>query len=433
MRQSFQYVLDTYLSTGSRADSSSRTYQELIHTIPREIKDLLKDREDLIVKGSMGNGNKAAFPWIAIMNRNVTTTTQKGLYIVFLFKRDMSGLYLTLNQGITNFEKLYKSEKYKCATKVSDYFRSEIEDTSFSKEPIYLGGKKGDLGYGYEKANVIQTFYPSGNFSDELIQRDLEELIGIYDLIVKHFDSGNYDTVIQRVLANEQEKMIPADEALDIIREVIDPDGDLPFGYNKKLQMVEPLVDRDNKFSRITAPKTGKIDYLKKSIKDAKTGLLGEELVIQHEQERLNQLGLEEYASKVKWVSAESDAYGYDIQSFMQTPDGTIKEIYIEVKTTTSKVDTYFYVSRNEVERSMELTDRYCVYRVYDVNSISPKFYTAFGKIEDNFILDPVTYMARYKGNSVKKQEKEHKVIHYSFDRPELTMVAEDAGQYSSK
>ena len=133
-------------------------------------------------------------------------------------------------------------------------------------------------------------------------------------------------------------------------------------------------------------------------MRDARTGLLGEQMVIQYEQERLSNLGLEEYAEKVRWVSSESDSYGYDILSYTVLPDGSVKELYIEVKATTSKVDTVFYVSRNEVEKSNIYADRYCVYRIYDANSMSPKFYKAFGRIEDNFILDPITYMARYKG-----------------------------------
>ena len=398
MKESFQYILDTYQSLPGRVDSGTRTYRELVHNLPAEIKALFPDREDLIVKGSMGNGNRAEYPWISILNRNVTVTTQKGLYVVFLFKKDMSGFYLTLNQGITNFENLYGREKYANAQKVSDYFRSEITDTTISKDPIYLGTKRGDLGYGYETTTVLQTFYPSHGFTDTVLRNDLLEMMDIYDSIVKHFDSGSYDTVIQRVLAQEMEQIIPAEEADEMIREIVDPDNDLPFGFNRQLQQVEPYVDRDNKYTRITNPQSGKIDYIKKAMRDARTGLLGEQMVIQYEQERLSSLGLEEYAEKVRWVSSESDSYGYDILSYTVLPDGSVKELYIEVKATTSKVDTVFYVSRNEVEKSNIYADRYCVYRIYDANSMSPKFYKAFGRIEDNFILDPITYMARYKG-----------------------------------
>ena len=49
-----------------------------------------------------------------------------------------------------------------------------------------------------------------------------------------------------------------------------------------------------------------------------------------------------------------------------------------------------------------ELKKNYCVFRIYDVNSQNPKFYKAFGQIEDNFILDPITYSARYKGANLQ-------------------------------
>ena len=240
MKESFQYILNTYNGLGRTVDSSTRTYQELAHKLPLEIKDLFKNREDLIIKGSMGSGNRNAYPWISILNRNVTVTTQKGLYVVFLFKKDMSGFYLTLNQGITNFRNLYGKDRYQNAQKVSDYFRSEITDTSFSKDPIFLGTTRGDLGYGYERTTVLQTYYPSGQISDTVLRNDLLEMMDIYDSIVKHFDSSSYDTVIQRVLAQEMEQMIPAEEAVERIREIVDPDNDLPFGFNRQLELVKP-------------------------------------------------------------------------------------------------------------------------------------------------------------------------------------------------
>lgn len=233
MRDSFQHILDTYLNLGRKVDSNTQTYKELVHDLPNEIRILFSERTDLVVKGSMGSGNRAEYPWISILNKNVTVTTQKGLYVVFLFKKDMSGFYLTLNQGITNFEHLYGKERYQNAQKVSDYFRSEITDTTFSKEPIFLGTRRGDLGYGYEKTTIIQTFYPSHRFTDVVLGNDLVEMIDIYDSIVKHFDSGSYDTVIQRVLAQEMEQMIPAEEAVEQIRTIVDPDNDLPFGFNR--------------------------------------------------------------------------------------------------------------------------------------------------------------------------------------------------------
>ena len=186
-----------------------------------------------------------------------------------------------------------------------------------------------------------------------------------------------------------------------MLKEVIDPDNDLPFGFIRELQESDPMAGRTHKFEKITKPKMRKIDYEKKAKRDAKVGKLGETLALSYEQNRLTDLGRPDLAQKVKWVSVESDTYGYDIESYDIDSKGNVKNIRIEVKTTSSRVDTEFFVSKNEVETSIELKKNYCVFRIYDVNSQNPKFYKAFGQIEDNFILDPITYSARYKGAQV--------------------------------
>ena len=61
----------------------------------------VRRRPTLIVKPSMGQGNWAAVPWISLLDTRDTETTQRGVYCVYLFRQDMSGVYLTFNQGVT--------------------------------------------------------------------------------------------------------------------------------------------------------------------------------------------------------------------------------------------------------------------------------------------------------------------------------------------
>lgn len=396
MKRMFQKVLDQYIDGSLKVDSTSEVYNTLIRQIPNELTKML-NRKDFIIKGSMGQGNKTQYPWVAIMNRSLTNTTQKGLYIVYLFKKDMSGFYITLAQGITNFENLYKSKKYEYATKVAKYFKSQIENTSFTNSDIVLGDGKHDLGYGYERTTVISKYYQSNNITNEVLIADLIELVQIYDFIVSHMETASYDQIIKNVIADEDTNILTAEEAIEKIKQTVDPDDEIPFGFVRTIEEVVPKVDRTNKFKRITNPKVSKIDYLKKAAKDIKNGLLGEQLVMNYEITKLTDLGLHEYVSKIKWASMESDTYGYDIESFDVDEYGKVIPIKIEVKTTGSKVDTEFFVSKNEVETSKKYKKNYCVYRLYDVNSQYPKFYKAYGEVEDNFILDPVTFKARYK------------------------------------
>ena len=393
----FQYVMDHYDEVGPTVNSNTKVYRTLCRDIPDYLRAFIEDSETYTIKGSMGAANKADCPWIAIMDRNITHSTQKGLYVAFLFEKGLGSFYLTLTQGITNFEELFGRKKYDNAEKVANYFVSQIHDVTFVSDPIDLGVGRGTLGYGYAKGTVIQKHYYSGNFNDHILEADLSEVMAVYKQITMHMDTASYDQVIKSVLADEDIHITKVDEAIEEIKKAVDPYEDIPYGFYRKLSEVPPKVDRSNKFRKITHPNVGKIDYLKKARKDAEAGLLGEELVLQYEKDRLASDGMIEYVDNIKWVSQESDRYGYDIISYNRDAHGVVKEIKIEVKTTTSKVDTEFFVSKNELEKSHEYAETYCIYRVYDVKSEHPKFYRAFGALEDNFILDPVTYMARYK------------------------------------
>ncbi len=54
-----------------------------------------------VIKGSYGKGLQTRTPWVAIMDKEITTTTQKGVYIVFLMRTDLKGIFITLDQGTT--------------------------------------------------------------------------------------------------------------------------------------------------------------------------------------------------------------------------------------------------------------------------------------------------------------------------------------------
>lgn len=45
------------------------------------------DSTDYLVTGSVGQGNWAMVPWVCIFDRKVTTTAQKGVYIVYLLSK----------------------------------------------------------------------------------------------------------------------------------------------------------------------------------------------------------------------------------------------------------------------------------------------------------------------------------------------------------
>lgn len=397
MIKEIKFILDNYLNLPLKVNSNSDVYKNIVKKIPHYLSQQI-NRKDIIIKGSVGQGNRTTHPWISILNKNITHSTQYGLYVVYLFKSDMSGFYLSLNQGITNFKNLFNENMYLNARKTVKYFQGELDEVKgFTKDPIDLISKKRSLGYGYEQTNIISKYYSGDDINDKVMIDDLNNMMKIYDFIYDHINDTNYDQVIQSALSEEYNYFIAGEEAITKIDQMLLKESTYPRDKEKTLQEVIIKGAKRSRFLKVTSPVQTKIDYLEKASKDMITGLEGEKLVLISEKERLTNLGYETYAEKVKWVSQYNDVAGYDILSYSINNKNQIEEVYIEVKTSVSKIDTDFYVSRNELAVSKEKGSRYWLYRVYDILSINPKYYIAKGLLSDNFILDPISYIARYK------------------------------------
>lgn len=92
-------------------------------------------------------------------------------------------------------------------------------------------------------------------------------------------------------------------------------------------------------------------------------GRAGEERVLQHERQTLRNLGRDDLARRVRWVSREDgDGAGYDIASFNH--DG--RDRLIEVKTTNGWDRTPFHISRNELAVAEERREDWHLFRLYD-------------------------------------------------------------------
>lgn len=103
LHDAITYVLDHYVEarTGERIGKSSPTWRRVME-LPGLLRETesLRERPRLVVKASAGHGSWARIPWLAVMDPEVTTTTRSGYYVIWLFRVDMSGVYLTLNQGV---------------------------------------------------------------------------------------------------------------------------------------------------------------------------------------------------------------------------------------------------------------------------------------------------------------------------------------------
>ena len=149
-----------------------------------------------IVKHS-GVAHKLPFiAWVAILDTDQTTTTQSGIFIVYLYSKDMSKLYLSLNQGFTAHRTkaetvkklLRKKSLHKMALEsiISDtktLKQQLIQDISKLENNIETIDLKSDveLAEGYMAGHIAGFEYDLPNLEIETkVLSDLELLYPIY-------------------------------------------------------------------------------------------------------------------------------------------------------------------------------------------------------------------------------------------------------------
>ncbi len=89
---------DTFAGSHPAAEILGRAADALQHSLPPSLAQAR-------VKASVGQGNWAAVPWIAVLHPRETSTTQRGTYPVLLIPEDLRGVYLTLAQGVTQLRR----------------------------------------------------------------------------------------------------------------------------------------------------------------------------------------------------------------------------------------------------------------------------------------------------------------------------------------
>jgi len=99
---------------------------------------------------------------------------------------------------------------------------------------------------------------------------------------------------------------------------------------------------------------------------ERKVGRRGEEIIYQHELNRVRHMGYAE--SRVVWVADQEPGADFDILSV----DDDGEDIWIEVKSTTG-IDGRFRWPKSEFEKAIEKRNRYILWRVYEASSVTPR------------------------------------------------------------
>jgi hypothetical protein len=192
LRETLSKTLAGYVAARGteRIGKSSPMWQQLTQVGPwLASTDLLRAHGRIAVKVSAGQGAWARIPWIACLHQDVTTTTRDGVYVIYLFRADMSGVYLTLNQGVTRpIERLGKIGGLAAVTERAAKLRGrlgELADAGFELgEPIDL---RSDyvLAQQYTASTIAHKLYEGGRVpADAVLLGDLRVALEAYEGLV---------------------------------------------------------------------------------------------------------------------------------------------------------------------------------------------------------------------------------------------------------
>jgi 5-methylcytosine-specific restriction enzyme A len=134
--------------------------------------------------------------------------------MVYLFKEDMSGFYLSLNQGYTYFRDKYGAKEGRL--KVQETVRLIHSKVDVSDEykirNIDLGSTR-DLAIGYEKGHIYGKYYDAINIpSDAELISDFRELIEAYKKIVLFMNGRNVKEFNDYLLLQDDLEYLEIDE-----------------------------------------------------------------------------------------------------------------------------------------------------------------------------------------------------------------------------
>lgn len=198
MNGSFGYyihqVMSNYLEAKRQLFAGHSLGNLVRRTLPSLLQELPFISDIYKIQGSVGQGNWANIPWIAIMDKRVTETTQQGEYVVYLFSEDMRSVYLTLAQGVTvPLREKGKREGYEYLIRKVQEMRNLLPLNNLQKDDqIYL--TQGGLGQDYQVSTVAYIRYDRDNLpSDEELITDLENIIENYKIYVEWI-SGKENT-----------------------------------------------------------------------------------------------------------------------------------------------------------------------------------------------------------------------------------------------
>lgn len=234
-------ILRTYQQARSEVSFGGENQVSEVFRVLREAVEgipTVAGNQYLKVVASYGKGNWATIPWLSILDRRETTTTQRGIYVVYLFSEAGDGVYLTLAQGVTELESLHRKEAVRKLNERADGVRALIPSLAGAGFDFSAGinlRSKSSKARMYEASTIASKYYGVDELpSDESLIADLDAALRAYGAVVDAHKGRVASGLEGRVALVGTWGTISRD--FSSVRESIDSNGGWASGWTFRLR-----------------------------------------------------------------------------------------------------------------------------------------------------------------------------------------------------
>lgn len=168
-----------------RADEQLKQLGDRVVSVLEDAPAVQK-RPELRIEWSVGKGNWASVPWIALMDSRETTTPRQGLYVVFLISEDLSEIHLAINQGTTALiEAVGQAAGIEQLRVRAETARAQIKELGrlgFALDSELSPRAGGWRARSYESGVIAHVTFPASDLpDDEALAAELEAALAACD------------------------------------------------------------------------------------------------------------------------------------------------------------------------------------------------------------------------------------------------------------
>lgn len=170
---------------------------------PEALQTPLVFPNNLIFKGSAGQGAWAKVPWCAIFDPIITTKAVTGYYVVYLFDTKDDKIYLSLNQGTDSVKKQFPRNAIEILKTRANLYRSLLVEVENSLPLKKINNFSGLQATGYAAGHILGFKYDVDDLPDEhQLITDLKLALKAYSILIfkdDNIDNDMYDPAIEKI------------------------------------------------------------------------------------------------------------------------------------------------------------------------------------------------------------------------------------------